>query len=225
MIGLNHRHSNWRAHASHLEANTALSTREAEVLALWKTNHSVEDISSILTLYEDTVTETLDAVDDQRDRAQLLCTVMDPDGINRDDGHARHRLNQSPWNLITSATLEQSAGEGSVELELFHGESGTMSDSYLFVEREIVSEDEFTTTTTTRRSIHDPLGLSKQVFRDVDTLQEYWIRWALIAKAGVDPGEGECRYDEFNDRDDVSDEEIEKCRERGRRQVDLHSTD
>jgi DNA-binding NarL/FixJ family response regulator len=56
------RHTGWREHATYLEQETPLSTRQAEILALQKTYHTKEEIAEMLKLYDEAVDHHLDEI-------------------------------------------------------------------------------------------------------------------------------------------------------------------
>lgn len=177
----------WDRYATYLTENTPLSERHAEILALKKTGHSTDEISDTLTLPVDTVEDHWNDVLDQLDRAQLFVTIMRPHpGVNMT--HEAEDIDDTPWSLLSSAVRHYSNKERPrIELELYHGETNAVSESYLLIEREIINTKDWATETTVQRSAHGPNGLRGTIYNDAETLDEYYLRYALLYKAGIDP--------------------------------------
>jgi len=217
-------HTGWRAHANYLTKHTPLSERQAEIVALKKTGHSTNEISEILTLYPDTIEDHWTDALDQCHRAQTLCTVMGPHPWGDSDTRQPDEIDDTPWNLLSSGAISYSdESRTRVELELYHGESNPMSNMYLLVEREIVDTASYETTTKEQRSAHESTALRGYIYDDANTLDEYYLRWALLDKAGIDPGaDGTPPVEGVLDQD-VTHKDADAAQERAMERVAQHS--
>jgi len=187
-----------------------------------KTRHTTDEISEILHLRVETIEDHWTDVLDQRDQARELCTIIGPVAWDGNERRPADELDDRPWNLLSSAAMTYADAERTrVELELFHGEHGTWDHSYLFIEREIVDAEDYATETREHRSAHGPNGLRGYVYQDADTLDEFYVRYELLAKAGIDPGaEGAPPFPE--QQEDVAEDEVEAARERAQERVHTH---
>lgn len=216
------RHSGWRDHATYLTERTPLSERQAEVLALKKTRHTTDEISDILHLPVETIEDHWTDILDQRDQARELCTVIGPVAWDGNETRPADELDDRPWSLLSSAAMTYADAERTrVELELYHGEHRVSSHSYLLIEREIVDSEDYATTTSEHRSAHGPNGLRGYIHHDTDTLDEFYVRDELLAKAGIDPGAKGAPPSPRRD-EDVSEEEIEAAKDRAQERVQTH---
>lgn len=216
------RHSGWRDHANYLTERTPLSERQAEILALKKTRHSTDKISQLLHLRFETIEDHWTDVLDQRDKARELCTVIGPVAWDGNETRPADELDDRPWNLLSSAAMTFADDERTlIELELYHGEHRGFNSTYLLIEREIVDTEDYATKTTEHRSAHGPNGLRGYVYEDADTLDEFYVRYELLAKAGIDPGAGGAPpFPE--QQEDIPEEEVEAARERAQERVRTH---
>lgn len=215
-------HSGWQDHAIYLTERTPLSERQAEILALKKTRHTTDEISQILHLPVETIEDHWTDVLDQRDKARELCTVIGPVAWDGNETRPAHELDDRPWNLLSSAAMTFADAERTrVELELYHGEHRVVSNTYLLIEREIVDTEDYATKTTEHRSAHEPNGLRGYVYQDADTLDEFYVREELLAKAGIDPG-AKGAPPHPGQQEDIAEEEVEAARERAQERVQNH---
>jgi len=217
-------HSRWRDHATYLNERTPLSERQAEVLALKKTRHSTDEISDILHLPVETIEDHWADILDQRNQARELCTVIGPVAWDGNETRPADELDDRPWNILTSAAITYADAERTrIELELYHGEWNVSHNSYLLVEREIVDTEDYATKTTEHRSAHGPEGLRRYLHHDTDTLDEFYVRYELLAKAGINPGPTEPPASLTQQDEEVSEEKIEAAKERAKERVQQHS--
>lgn len=213
----------WKLYVYYLKEQTPLTERQAEVLALRKTGHSTDEISEILTLTVDTVEDHLDAVLNQLDAAQEFCTIMKSHPGVDIETRQNTDVDDTPYNLLSSAVMHQPDEERSrIELELYHGSTNAAAESYLLVEREIIETSNWATKTTEERSAHGPNGLRGYVYNDAATLDEYYLRYALLSMAGIDPSAGAARSAESVLDREISQTEAEAARERALDQVNQH---
>lgn len=219
--------TSWRQQATYLTENTPLSERQAEILALRKTGHSTEEIQDILTLYPDTIEEHWSDVLEEWDRAQELCTVMGPHPWGDNETRQNDTFDDTPWHLLSSAAMNYSDEERTrIELELYYGESlGGGGNMYLLVERETVDTADHATKTTEHRGAYDSNALRDHIYSDVETIDEYYLRWALLEKAGIDPGADYTPSAENPLDRDVSRTEADAARGRALNRVDTHSVE
>lgn len=220
------RQTGWRHHATYLTDHTPLSERQAEILALRKTGHSTEEIKETLTLYPETIEDHWDDVLEQWNQAQELCTIMGPHSWGDGETRQADDVDDTPWNLLSSAVMNYSDEERTqIELELYYGESFPMINMYLLVEREIVDTADHATNTTEHRSAHDTNALRGHIYSDVDSIDEYYLRWELLEKAGVDPGADYTPSAESQLGRPISQTEADAARERAQDRVDMHTAE
>lgn len=216
----------WRAQANYLSENTPLSVREAEVLSLMKHNYNQDDISNKLTLRSPTVEEHWNDIREHLRNAQTLTTIMGPHPWGDGDTREHDKIDDSPWTQVSSGALNYADEERTrLELELYVGKRGPVTHRFLLVEREIVDDSEYSTTTTEKRSAHGSNGLRDYVYNDVDTLNEYYLYYALLHKGGVDPG-GKCAVPaEYALDQDIPAYDLQVAEERGLERVKRHGVD
>lgn len=216
----------WRAQANYLSENTPLSVREAEVLSLMRHNYNQDEIANKLTLRPPTVEEDWHDIRDYLRNAQTLTTIMGPHPWGDGDTREHDQIDDSPWTQLSSGALNYSDEERTrIELELYVGKRGPINHRFLLVEREIVDDTEYSTTTTEKRSAHGPNGLRDYVYNDVDILDEYYLYHALLHKGGVDPGAKGARPPESALKQDFSSHELQTAEERGLERVERHGVD
>lgn len=217
-------HTSWPAHATYLTENTPLSRRQAEIVALKKTGHSTEEIRETLILFPGTVEDYWSDVLEQWERAQELCTVMGPHPWGEDETRSALQFDDTAWNKLSAGGLSHADEERTrVELELFHGESYPMSDKYLLIEREIVDTAEYATRTTEERSAHEVTALRSYLYSNADTLEEYYLRYALLHHAGIDPmADGARTAESVLDRK-ISETDADAARDHAIERVDPYS--
>lgn len=214
----------WRHHATYLTNHTPLSVRQAEILALKKTGHTTVEIKEILTLYPETIEDHWDDVLEQWDQAQELCTIMGPHPWGDSETRQSDDVDDTPWNLLSSAVTNYSDEERTrIELELYYGKSlGGGGHMYLLVEREIVDTADHATKTTEHRSVHDSNALRSHIYSDVETIDEYYLRWVLLKKAGIDPSADYTPSAESVLDRDIPRTEAEAAREHAQNRVTVH---
>jgi len=217
-------HTGWPDHAEYLQARTPLTERQADVLALWKIGQSFDEIGDTLGLPMDRVEDDWSDILDQWDRAQGLCTVLGPHPWGDDETRQPEDIDDTTWNLLAStATNYADEDRTCVELELYFGYWGTLDPIYLFVEREIKDVDDNATETNQKRGVYGPDGLRGTIYEDVDTVDEFYLRAALLEKSGIDPGADFAPHPEDVLDRDVSRTEIEAVRERALDRVVRHT--
>jgi len=179
----------WRTYATYLTENTPLSIREAEILALRKTGHAEEEIKMILKLPLDAIETHWQEVLEKWGHAQTFCTIMGPHPPDDGGPPKTDEIYDMPWNLLATASMDQvNEGDTRVELEIYHGKSNAVDHIYLLVERELTTVADHATKTTEHRGMYGSNALRDNVYSDTETLDEYYLRWALLEKAGIDPG-------------------------------------
>lgn len=214
----------WSHYVTYLTEQTPLSERQAEVLALKKTGHSTDEISEILTLPVETVEDNLDNVLNQLDSAQEFCMIMKSHPGVDIETRQNTDIDDTPFNLLSSGVMHQPDEERTrIELELYHGLTSAAAESYLLIEREVIETDDWATKVTEERSAHGPNGLRGYIYNDVDTLDEYYLRYALLAKAGIDPAADCARSAGAVLNRDVSSASADAARERAHDRIDHHS--
>ena len=159
----------------HLQEHTPLSEQQAKILALRRMGNTTEEISDQLGAHPEVVETIWNDVLEQCNLAQNLCGIMGPD------------FDDSPWRLMTSGGMSYSDVDRSrVELELYKW--GTIPGyKFLLIEREISDPTYDSMETTEIRSIHSQDGLHAYIYHDADTLDEVYLRVALLHEAGIDP--------------------------------------
>jgi transcriptional regulator len=209
----------------YLIEQTPLSERQAEVLALKKTGHSTDEISDILTLPVDTVEDHLDTVLNQLDAAQEFCMIMKSHPGVDIETRQNTDIDDTPFNLLSSAVMHQPDEEHTrIELELHHALTHAGGDSYLLIEREVIETADWATQTTEERSAHAGSDtLRRYIHNDVETLDEYYLRDALLRKAGIDPGATGARSAEDVLNRDISSTQADAARERALDRTTRHS--
>lgn len=219
---MNRYHAGWRHYATYLAERTPLSGQQAEILALRKTGHSTEEAAKILTLSSDTIEDHWDDVLEQWDRAQELCTIMGPYPWGDSETRQPDVIDDTPWNLVSSAAMDYPDEERTrIELRLYYGKSLPTGHLYLLVERETVDTADHATTTTQHRSAHDSNALRSHIHTDVNTIDEYYLRRALLAKAGIDPSADFTPSAESLLERDISPTEAEAAEERAYERVTI----
>jgi len=178
----------WQKYATHLSDHTPLSERQAQVLALKKVGHTVKDISNKLDCQPEAVEDLWDNVIEQWDHAQNLGTIMGPHPWNDDEVRKENEFDDSPWMLLASGGMNYPDKERTrIELELYLGGTEYGANRYLLIEREIIDNNSYSTKTTEHRSAHRVSGLHDHLYATVDTVDELYLRVALLIKASIDP--------------------------------------
>jgi len=175
-------------YASYLHENTPLSEKQAKVLALRKMEKTNEEISDQLGEQPEAVEYLWDEVVEQWNLAQYFCGIMGPHPW--DDGkHRKHNdFDDSPWRLLSSGTMSYPDEERTrMDLELYDWGTEPGAKRYLLIEREISDTADYSTKTTEQRSVHGRNGLHDYIFDDVDNIDEYYLRLALMVQGGVNP--------------------------------------
>lgn len=217
--------SSWRTYANYLAEHTPLSIRDAEILALKRTGHSVEEIKRTLVLYTDTIEDHWEEVLEEWDRAQKFCTIMGPFPPDDDGPPKTDEIYDVPWNLLSSASMDLVDEDTRVELEIYHGESNGIHHTYLAVEREITTVSHYATETTEHRGMYDTNALRKHLYNGTETLDEYYLRWALLEKAGIDPSADLAPAAEDQLDREISETEADAAYERAMDRTELHGGD
>lgn len=215
----------WQRYATYLIEQTPISEPQAEVLALRKTGHSTDEISEILTLPVDTVEAHLDNVLDLLDAAQEFCMVMKSHPGVDIETRQNTDIDDTPFNLLSSAVMHQPDNERTrIELELYYGSTHAGGESFVLVEREVIETADWSTKTTEERSAQAGAEtLRRCIYNDAKTLDEYYLRYALLAKAGIDPAATGARSAEAVLDRDISPMSADAARERALDRVNLHS--
>lgn len=218
--------SGWRTYATYLTEHTPLTIREAEILALWKTGHTVEEIKQTLKLYPYTIEAHWEEVLEEWERAQTFCTIMGPyppddSGLSKTDENY-----DMPWNLLSTASMDHADKDDTrVELEIYHGEKNTIDHTYLLVEREITTVGDHATETRKHRGMYGPNALRKRLYSDTETLDEYYLCWALLEKAGIDPGADFTPAPEDQLGREISDTETDAAYDRAMDRAEVHGVE
>lgn len=217
--------SGWRTYATYLTEHTPLTVREAEILALRKTGHSVEDIKQTLKLHTDTIEDHWEEVLGKWDRAQKFCTIMGP--FPPDDGGPpkTDEIYDMPWNLLSTTSMDLVDEDTRVELEIYHGEHNAIDHTYLAVEREITTVSNHATETTEHRGIYGSNGLREHLYSGTGTLDEYYLRWALLEKAGIDPSADFTPAAEDQLDREISQTETDAAYERAMDRAEIHGVE
>ncbi len=218
--------SGWRTYATYLTEHTPLSIREAEILALRRTGHTEEEIRGVLKLSLDTIEAHWEEVLEEWEHAQIFCTIMGP--YPPDDGGPPKtgEIHDMPWNLLSTASMDQiNENDTRVELEIYHGESNAIDHTYLLVEREITTISDHATKTTEHRGMYGPNALRKYVYGDTETLDEYYLRWALLEKAGIDPSADFTPAAEDQLNRDISRTEADAAYDRAMDRAEVHGVE
>lgn len=219
-------HTGWLDHSEYLQARTPLTERQADVLAMWKTGQSLDEISDTLGLPADRVEDYWSDILDQWDRAQELCTVLGPQPW--DDGETRQpdAIDDTTWNLLASTAKNESDEDRTrVELELYFGHWGMFDPTYLFVEREIKDVDDYATETKIKRGAYGPDALRDNIYEDVNTIDEFYLRYVLLEKSGIDPGADYAPHPEDVLDRDVSRADMDAAREQALDRVVRHTVE
>ncbi len=171
----------------HLQEHTPLSEQQAKILALRKMGNTTEEISDQLGAHPEVVETIWNDVLEQWNLAQNLCGIMGPDSRRDGENRKKNVFDDSPWRLKTSGGMSYSDEDRSrVELELY--EWGTIPGyKFLLIEREISDPTYDSMETTEIRSVHSQDGLHAYIYNDADTLDEVYLRVALLHEAGIDP--------------------------------------
>lgn len=180
-----------KRHASYLYARTPLSERQSEVLALRRSGKQQSEIADILDVSTNTVKSHWERIFEKLAESKEFRVNMGPHPWGEKGGWD-DSWDKSLWELAASASFERNdrsiSARTRVELELFAGAWKVNGHEYLWVEREIVDTEKWETTMTEKRSCHGPNGLRSYALKPAESLREYYIRGALLAAAGVDPG-------------------------------------
>lgn len=223
---MNRYHTGWLDHTEYLQERTPLTERQADVLALWKTGQSLDEISDTLDLPVDRVEDHWTDILDQWDRAQELCTILGPHPWGDDATRQTDNIDDTTWNLLVSAAMNYSDEDRTrVELELYYGYESTMSTVYLLVEREIKDTARCATETTEKRSSRNSNALRDYIYKGIDTLDEYYLRYALLEKGGIDPTGEHAPHPNPGPDHDISQKDIDAARERAMDRVIVHTVE
>jgi len=215
------RHTGWLDHTEYLQERTPLTERQADVLALWKTGESFDEISDTLGLPVARVEDHWSDILDQLDRAQEFCTIMGPHPWGDGETRETDDVDDTTWNLMASAAMNYSdEARTRLELELYHGYSGQWNETYLLVEREIENTEDYATETTETRGAHGSDGLRDYIYHSADTLDEYYLRYMLLEKSGIDPSAEHATPPEAVLKREISQKETDAARKRARDRVD-----
>jgi len=220
------RHSGWREHATYLEQETPLSTRQAEILALQKTYHTKEEIAETLKLYDEAVDHHIDEIQEVLAQSKRLCTLVGPCPSSDTDVRTDFELDTTPWNLMTSGKLDYDDEQRTrLELELHHGKWNTMSHTYLLVEREITDIEHHETRTIEHRGSYGSDSLRATIYEDSESLDEYYLRYMLLDSAGIDPTAGSAPAAKTILDEHFTDADADAARKRAKEKVTRHSTE
>ncbi len=182
------RYTDWQKYATHLSEYTPLSERQAQVLALKKMESTVEEISNKLDCQPEAVENLWDDVIEQWNIAQNFCGIMGPHPRGDEKLRKNHDFDHYPWRLRSSCSMSYSDEERTrIDLELYGWGTHFMANRYLLIEREISDTADYSTKTTEHRSAHMPNALRNYIHRNVDTIDEYFLRVALMMKADIEP--------------------------------------
>jgi DNA-binding CsgD family transcriptional regulator len=229
---MNRHNHGWPVYIFYLTRATPLTEQQAKILAarndittdeISKTLDT-EEISETLDISEETVKNHWEEVIDQWHKAKTLCSIMGPHPYGANETREPDNPDDIPWNRLASGALNHADDARTrTELELYCGNRDTSGYSYLLIEREIKDTTDWATRTTEDRSVHGSNALRQYIYADVETIDEYFLRWALLDRAGIDPGADYARPVEAVVDRDLTQDEIENARERAFDRVEGHT--